>query len=259
MRSDVAELARLMLAHYDARTAGWRAGEPPDLTIAQAYALQAEIARLREERGERVIGYKNGCTSQAIQQQLGVSEPIFGRIFDTGCVPSPAWLSHRRFANLAVEGELAVRLALDLAGASLSDEEILRAIATVFPVIELHHYVLHGSQATASELIASSGMHAGVVLADAKVGQIALAEPAPRLSICIDGTVVGAVAEPWTMGGAVESLRWLAGRLAGSGMRLCHGQVVLTGSPMRLFPVNAGSTIVVEAPPLEKSQAEVGP
>ena len=66
------ELARQMLADYDARTPGQLFGEPLGLTTVQAYALQAEIARLRQQRGERVIGYKVGCTSPAVQQQLGL-------------------------------------------------------------------------------------------------------------------------------------------------------------------------------------------
>src|SRR5438093_8080068 len=104
------ELARQMLADYDARTPGQLFGEPLGLTTVQAYALQAEIARLRQQRGERVIGYKVGCTSPAVQQQLGIGEPIFARIFDTGCYPCDPTLSYRCYANLAVEGELAVRL-----------------------------------------------------------------------------------------------------------------------------------------------------
>ena len=43
---DLDELARRMLADYDARTPGELSGEPIDLTTVQAYALQAEIARL---------------------------------------------------------------------------------------------------------------------------------------------------------------------------------------------------------------------
>ena len=84
---DLQELAQRMLADYDARTPGQLFGGPLDLTTAQAYALQAEIARLREQRGEKVIGYKVGCTSRPIQTQLGVKEPIFGRLFDTECHP----------------------------------------------------------------------------------------------------------------------------------------------------------------------------
>ena len=120
------ELARRMLADYDARTPGQLFGEPLDLTTVQAYALQAEIARLREERGEKVIGYKVGCTSRAIQVQLGVKEPIFGRLFDTECHPSGVHLSSARYANLAVEGEMAVRLSKDLPGEPLSAEECRR-------------------------------------------------------------------------------------------------------------------------------------
>jgi hypothetical protein len=43
---DLDELARRMLADYDARTPGKLSGEPIDLTTVQAYALQAEIAGL---------------------------------------------------------------------------------------------------------------------------------------------------------------------------------------------------------------------
>src|SRR5207244_1676237 len=95
-------LAPRMLADYDARTPGLVFAHPLDWTIPAAYALQAEVARLRIERGERLIGYKVGCTSRAIQQQLGIGEPIFARIFDTGCFPCGATLSYRCYANLAV-------------------------------------------------------------------------------------------------------------------------------------------------------------
>ncbi len=103
---DLQELAQRMLADYDARTQSERFGELIDLTTVQAYALQEETARLREERGETVIGYKIGCTSKTIQVQLGVKEPIFGRLFDTGCHPAGARLPAARYANLAIEGEL---------------------------------------------------------------------------------------------------------------------------------------------------------
>ena len=85
MAVDLLELAQRMLADDDARTPGQFFGEPLDLTTVQAYALQVEIARLREERGEKVIGSKVGCTSRPIPMQLGVKEPIFGRLFDIEC------------------------------------------------------------------------------------------------------------------------------------------------------------------------------
>ena len=255
----IQELARRMLADYDARTPGQRFAEPLDLTTAQAYALQAEIARLREERGDRVIGYKVGCTSRPIQVQLGVKEPIFGRLFDTECHPSGVHLSSARYANLAVEGEIAVRLSKDLPSGPVSAEECRPAIAEVFPVIELHHYVLPGAWPPGQWLIASNGMNAGLVLAEAETRCSGLANFAHSLSIRINQVVVGAVEDAASLTCPIESLRWLAGRLAQFGRQLCKGQVILTGSPMKLYPVVPGSRIVVEAPPLGVSCVEIDP
>jgi 2-keto-4-pentenoate hydratase len=188
----VQELARRMLADYDASTPGQFLGEPLDLTTVQAYALQAEIARLRMERGERVIGYKVGCTSRPIQVQLGVKEPIFGRLWGTECHPSGVHLSSARYANLAVEGELAVRLSKDLPREPLSAEECREAIAEVFPVIELHHYVLPEAWPPGQWLIASNGLHAGFVL-NRPLTRLGSPKLAHSLSIRINEVVVGFV------------------------------------------------------------------
>ncbi len=246
---DIRELARRMLADFDARTPGHRVDNPPDLTIARAYDLQAEIARLRERRGENVIGFKVGCTSRAIQAQLGVEEPIFGRLFDTGCHRSGVNLSSSRFANLAIEGELAVRLSRDLSGEGLSADACRDAIAEVFPVIELHHYVIPRGWPPGRWLIASNGIHAGLVLAEADSRGSGAADVASGLNIQIDDLVVGAVEDAASLIDPVESLRWLAGRLAAFGRQLHEGQVILTGSPLNLFPVAPGRCVVVERHP----------
>ena len=80
-----------------------------------------------------------------MQQQLGIGEPIFARIFDTGCFPCGAKLSYRCYANLAVEGELAVRLGQTVSTPPVGVDECRAAITSAFPVIELHHYVLRSA------------------------------------------------------------------------------------------------------------------
>jgi len=252
----VQELAQRMLADYDARTPGQLFGEPLDLTTVQAYALQAEIARLREERGERVIGYKVGCTSAAVQQQLGIGEPIFARIFDTGCFPCGAKLSYRCYANLAVEGELAVRLGQAVSAPSVGVDECRAAITSAFPVIELHHYVLRSPQPALAELIASGGMHAGFVLAEEEQDGLAELE---SLSVWIDDQRMGMAAGVDVTRLAVRSVRWLADQLAESGLTLARGQVVLTGSLLPLYTLRPGSRVVAAVAPFGRSSAVIGP
>lgn len=259
MRDQLRQVAQLLLAGDDAGMLGRLFSGPAGLTIPRAYELQAEVARLREQRGERVIGFKIGCVSRAVQEQLGIDQPIFGRLFDSGCFRSPARLANSRYTHLAVEGELAVRLAGDWPGPAASEREEWRAVGSVFPVIELHNHVLSGAPPSCAELVARNGLHAGLVLADEELPCPASPAEPQSLSIRINEEVVGAVAEPWTMGGPLAALRWLAGRLKPFGLRLTRGQLILTGSPMRLFPVRPDDRITVAMRPRGTSCAEVVP
>jgi len=255
---DADELRRLadqQLADLDARTPNRLFSHPQELTICEAYALQQEISRLRERRGERLIGYKIGCTSPPIQRQLGLREPIFGRIFEAGCFESGARISRDNYVNLAIEGELAMRLAGDVPDSQWTDPEYLEAIESVFPVIELHDYVLCSPEPCCQELIASNGMHAGFVLAENLPAKPPV--EVQRMSLQVHDEEIDRTPEPWTMGGPIASLRWLASQVGPLGLRLLRGQVILTGSPMKLHRVSAGGRIVVEAPPLGRSCAEI--
>ena len=245
-----------MLADYDARTPGQRTGEPLNLGIREAYAVQSEIARLREQRGETIIGYKVGCTSRLIQAQLGVSEPIFGRLFAEECHPSGKRLSAACFANLAVEGELAVRLRAELSGPSVTGEDCRASIASTFGVIELHHYILPTAWPRIHWLIASGGLHAGFVRPMANASGNGIAR---SLTVRVNDHVVGEARDAEALVSPARSLCWLAGRLADVGLRLHPGQVILTGSPLPLFSIDAGSRVVVEAPPLESCCVEIDP
>jgi 2-keto-4-pentenoate hydratase len=249
--------ARHLLADFDSLTP-WRSFVPPDdLTTEQAYALQGEVARLREARGERIIGYKVGCTSRAIQDQLGIREPIFARIFDTNCYPTASRLAHARFANLAIEGELAIRLSQDLPRDPLTDEDYISAVESIFPVIELHHYLLPPDRHQLVPLIASGGMHAGLVLAVQETRCSGGVPVVSELEVAINDRIAGRTSEPWAMVGPAATLRWLSARLAEWGLQLLPEQVILTGSVLPLFPVGPASQIVAGAYPLGRSCVEI--
>jgi len=156
---EITQLAARQLRDYDARTPGTMFAESISLDVREAYAIQTEVSRLREQRGERLIGYKVGCTSPTIQRQLNISHPVFGRLFDSDSWESKTDFASTRFASPAIEGELAVRLARDLPVDS-SDEEIFDVIDSVFAVIELHNLVFRRGSPTAEELIANNAIHA---------------------------------------------------------------------------------------------------
>ena len=236
--SPIAEIARRQLADYDAHRPG-RIFEDAafTLTIAEAFEVQRQVAALRAARGEAVAGYKIGCISEAVQRQLGLDRPAFGHLFATELYRSGAVLDAAAFDCLAVEGEFAVRIAGDL------------SIASVFPVIELHNNVFRGAVRTPQELIANNALHAGVVL---PALEIPCPDPAElvyeTISVFRNGELLGAANGGAIPGGPFASLAKVAGHLASVGGALEPDQIVLTGSPLPLYPVRPGDHIVVRGP-----------
>ncbi|MFP6670832.1 MAG: hypothetical protein VB857_05390, partial [Pirellulaceae bacterium] len=88
MTLDINQLAAQQLRDRDAGTPGTIFAKPISLTSEQAYAVASEVSRLRAARGERIVGYKVGCTSSGIQQQLGINDPVFGYLFESESWPS---------------------------------------------------------------------------------------------------------------------------------------------------------------------------
>ncbi len=242
---NLAALARRQLSDYDAISPGNIFGEGIVLDEAAAYRLQSHVAQLRSERGERVIGYKVGCTSPAIQRQLGIDHGVFGRLFANEQHASGVKLSAARYDHLAIEGELAVRLAVDLKPDDGLNEMLDGYFGDVFPVIELHHYVIRGPAATAGELIANNGMHAGFVAPEAVSPDISAIQG--EMLILVDGQIADRCDAGRLQETVTSSLRWLANTLPKHDNRLRAGHVVLTGSCCRLIPIEPPCHVVVES------------
>lgn len=249
MGHSVRGLAARQLADYRACTPGTFFGEDdyPDLSLDDAYAVQREVARLRAAEGEPVAGYKIGATGSGTRKQFGVDGPIRGFLYQTELHPFGAKLPHASYANLAIEGELAVRLG--------DDAEIVR----VFPVIELHNYVFRSEPKNLQELIANNGLHAGVVLpaSDGEEwrGDVPLAG---ALRVRINGRTVEEGPMSGVPGGPAGSVEWLRQHLPAYGLALRSRQLVLTGTPLSLIPVQPGDSVRVTAERMGTVEATVG-
>jgi 2-keto-4-pentenoate hydratase len=232
------------------------------LDVAQGYELQTAVANLRRDRGERIIGYKVGCTSQKIRAQLGINHSVTGRIFETEQYTSGVELSRNNFANLAVEGELAVELLHEPSEEGFSGDGIPACVARVFPVIELHHHVMRGEQPSAGELIANNALHAGFIagvgISPADIDCEAFLD-ASSLSIFADNRLLEACSGRSTVQTIRSSLKWLMKVLRDRGDQLRSGQIVLTGSIPSLIPITEDCGIRVEAPPFGNVEVKLLP
>ena len=210
------------------------------LTIDQAYDIQLGLIARRTAQGETHIGWKVGLTAPAIQKQFGFHEPVFGCVLHTdpsGHAFAPADLIAPGFEN-----ELCMRLGKDLSG-NVTLEQARDAVAAVHPSLEIIE-----TRGPFTEQIA-------LALADnAQQKTCILGAPVPlpadltsiTARVLINGADVATGTGDAVLGNPLNSLVWLASKLASRGRRLSAGDIVMTGSFTRQFPITPGDTIRTE-------------
>ncbi len=247
IRSGRKRWASRQLADYDAHNPGTVFEEGVVLNVAEGYELQSAVAELRHRRGERIVGYKVGCTSSKIRAQLGIDHRVSGRLYDTERHSSGSVLSRKGYANLAIEGELAVELSREPTENDFSGVEVPGCVARVIPVIELHNHVMRGERPSAGELIAHNAIHAGYVAGSGVSPKDARGEPS--LAIFADDRLLDECAGDTLIQTIRSSLKWLMEMVRDRGDRLSARQIILTGSIPSLIPIGEDCRIRVNAPP----------
>ena len=79
----------------------------PDITIADAYAIQREWVASRSA-GRRLVGHKIGLTARAMQLSSQIDEPDYGALLDDMLYGDGAEIPRDRYIVPRVEVELAL-------------------------------------------------------------------------------------------------------------------------------------------------------
>ena len=216
--------------------------EITSLTLEEAYKVQDRYIAARVSAGENTVGWKIGCTSLVIQQQLGLTEPICGRLMKPHIYPDNAAFSTRAFVDCAVEAEMVLFMGRDLSQ-SMDVDDLGRSVSAVCAGIELHNYRFWYGKPTSQELIALNGIHAALVVGQRRAlsGEADLNLEA--MNVLVNGQSVAAGVGAEIMGGPLNSLRWLVLHLAQRGLQVRRGDLVIPGSAVKLVLVSSGDKV----------------
>jgi 2-keto-4-pentenoate hydratase len=225
-------------AFYNHQWPGGDCAEIGSLSIEEAYEVQDIVAQLRINAGEELVGYKVGCTSTAIRSQFGLAEPIRGRIFQPHVFGENARIDWSNYVNCAIEPEMVFKIGKELDGANPSDDELIDSIEYVSPGIELHDFKFWHTPTTLQELICSGGIHAGLVVGNAKASPSDLNFKREVFSVYEGNRLVTSALASEIMGGPLRSLRWLVTSLCSQGLSLTKGSFVIPGSPVELVSID---------------------
>jgi 2-keto-4-pentenoate hydratase len=210
------------------------------LTNDQAYEVLFGIMARRIAAGERQIGWKVGLTSKAIQQQFNVHEPVLGCILESR--PSGHAFAQADLINPGFENELCLRLGKDLGGVVTLDEA-RAAIDEVYPSLEIIE--TRGDLTAQLALALADNAQQKTVILGSPV-KLPMRPEAIEARVIINGETAATGTGDAVLGNPLHSLVWLAAKLAEFGRSLKAGDIVMSGSFTRQFPIRPGDSIRCE-------------
>lgn len=252
-------IAEKLAADWDSRAAYESlAGELAPADLAEAYRAQALLQERLAERRGRIAGRKIALTSKAIQEMVGMSQPIAAAFFERDVRWSPATVRISEFRRLGLEFELAFEIARDVPPQDRQhDRDSVRAvIAGVRPAFEL-------IEDRAADYTAVDAFT--MVCDNAWCGGVVLGEPVPdwqdRDLDALPGTVHQPGHEPErTVTGAaapLNSLAWVLNHSSAAGRTIRRGEHVITGSATRTRFPKAGERVRYELDGIAAVEVEV--
>lgn len=235
------EIAELALRLDDAQVDGADIASLADsyrFDLDDAYAIQAALIDLRQQRGDLVSGVKLGFTSVAKMEQMGVSEVIVGRLTAATRIADGGVVDLSGYIHPKVEPEIAYRLARDVtADADLAEFEA--CVDAVAPALEIIDSRYRDFRFTVQDVVADNTSAAGYVVGPWQPMQ-SIRDRAVRLTV--DGSeTVGSTSA--ILGDPVRALSALRTVVTRRGIALRAGYVVLAGAATAAVPLVPGRVV----------------
>jgi 2-oxo-hept-3-ene-1,7-dioate hydratase len=239
----------LMTAEKERKQAVQLSKTWPGITMEDAYAISTEVADRKIAAGAKLIGFKVGLTSKAMQRSSQIDEPDYGHLLDSMLIADGAKVAHEHFCLPRVEVELAFVLGKPLRGPGVSLTDVLRATEYVVPAIEIVDARLQDPRKI-FDTVADNGAAAGIVIGGRPVGPLEVdlrwvgGIMYRNSEIEETGVAAGVLGHP------ALGVAWLANKLGQHGVTLNAGHLVLAGSFTRVVFARKNDTLHADFGPL---------
>jgi 2-keto-4-pentenoate hydratase len=222
------------------------------LDLDDAYRIQLALIDRRVAAGERQIGWKVGLTAKPIQEQFGFHEPVFACILETQL--SGHLFGATELINPGFETELCVRLGRGLEG-SVNLEQVRAAVDVIHPAFEIIE--TRGDMKQITLAMADNGQQRSVVLGTPVQLAPTMELDQVEARVRLNGNEVATGLGSAVLGNPLNSVRWLAEKLRHHGRGLRPGDIIMTGSFVRQFPLQAGDIAVAEFSGIGRVEARI--
>jgi 2-keto-4-pentenoate hydratase len=248
-RSAAAEL--LWAAERDQAPIGPLTETFPRIDVVDAYEIQLINIRRKLAAGARVRGHKVGLSSPVMQQMMGVDEPDYGHLLDPMVLAQQMPVRAAAYCYPRIEVEIGYLLGASLPGAGCTEADVLAATEYIVPSLELIDSRIADWRIKLADTIADNASSAGVILGDARRTPAELAAAGVDLAN-IDAVLYQGEDEiargntSAVLGNPTACVAWLARKVAGFGVKLEAGHLILPGSCTRAIDARPGDAFRAE-------------
>ncbi len=211
---------------------------------AEAYAIQAEVARLS---GQTVVGWKIAATSLVGQRHIGVDGPLAGRLLAGRVFDGGANVSLGATLMRVGEAEFAFRFAKSLPKRAepYAIEEVLAAVESLSPAIEIPDSRYYDfARVGAAQLIADNACACWFVLGAATEANWRERDLSHHdVAVYKNGSLEANGSGANVLGDPRLALTWIANELRVFGEGLRMGEVVTTGTCITPVPIAPGDRL----------------
>ena len=212
-----------------------------ELSVDDAYAIQAALLELQLGRGDTLVGAKLGLTSVAKQEQMGVSEPVYGWVPASSVLAAGQAVPLGELIHPRCEPELVFVLADALAGPGITAHDVLDATEKIVGGIEVIDSRYEAFSFTLTDVIADNTSAARVA-----IGSDGIAPRDADLTTLgcvfeVDGEITGTATGAALLGDPAACVAMLANHLGKHGQQLEAGWVVMAGAATDARPLGAGT------------------
>ena len=217
----------------------------PTLDWDDAYAIQAEIRRRKEARGQKVAGLKAGLTSRAKMKQMGVETPVFGLIFDYMNVADGGEIKAAELIHPKVEAEIAFVLKSALRGPGCHVGAVLAATDFVVPAVEITDSRYENFRFDLASVIADNTSSSRFVAGGVARSVEGLDLRTLGIVMQKNGEIAAMAAGAAVLGHPAAAVAMLVNTMAKRGEQVSAGTFIMSGGATEAIPVAAGDAIHV--------------
>ncbi|MBT6916498.1 MAG: 2-keto-4-pentenoate hydratase [Flavobacteriales bacterium] len=212
--------------------------------LEAAYQAQAINTNRKLNRGEVIVGYKVGLTSEAIQNQLGVDQPDFGVLTDVTQIPNGGSMEASIILQPKIETEIAFVLDHDLGERRPVMETLLRSISTATSCLEIVGSRIENWDIRITDTIADNASASHFVVADEYVNLDDIDLEECSMEMTKNGEIVSSGKGSACMGNPLNAALWLAQTMFDLNTPMKAGDIILAGALGPMSPVESGDSFV---------------